>query len=52
MPETATSPTLLDELDERQDEVLAQLDQLNARIEKLLEEYTHTRLHELSAATA
>jgi hypothetical protein len=32
--------TLLDELDRRQDEALAQLDELNRRIETLLAEYT------------
>jgi hypothetical protein len=32
-----TSPTLLERLDRRQNQVLKQLDQLNARIEHLLE---------------
>jgi hypothetical protein len=35
----ADKRTLLDELDARQDEVLLQLDELNAQIEKLLAEY-------------
>ncbi len=39
--------TLLDELDARQDEVLAQLDELNQRIELLLAEFTS---HSLPAA--
>lgn len=32
--------TLLDELDARQNDVLAQLDELNRRIELLLQEFT------------
>jgi prefoldin subunit 5 len=41
MPES-TGPhyTLLDELDTRQDQVMAQLDELNQRIEQLLREFT------------
>jgi hypothetical protein len=51
MSETAPQPTLLDELDERQDEVLAQLDELNERIERLLAEYTMARGTEMPAAS-
>ena len=36
--------TLLDELDARQDEVLAQLDELNSRVEGLLNELLGSRL--------
>ena len=36
-------PTLLDELDARQDEVLAQLDELNTRIETLIGQWTQAR---------
>ena len=38
MPEATKPCSLLDELDQRQDEVLAQLDELNTRIENLLKE--------------
>ena len=37
---------LLDELDQRQDEVLAQLDELNSRIENLLKECLLSRTEE------
>ena len=37
--ETACIPSLLDELDSRQDEVLHQLDALNHRIEAVLREF-------------
>jgi hypothetical protein len=42
MPES-TGPhfTLLDELDARQDQAIAELEQLNRRIEQLLREFTH-----------
>jgi hypothetical protein len=36
----ACQQSLLDEIDQRQDELLDQLDQLNARVEQLLREYT------------
>lgn len=52
MPDPAGQPTLLEELDERQDEVLTQLDDLNARIEKLLEEYTQVRSQEMQATSS
>ncbi len=37
-PDTPQKRTLLDELDERQNEVLARLDELNLRIESVLQE--------------
>lgn len=40
MTDHSSQPALLDELDARQDEVLRQLDELNARLEKLLSEQT------------
>ena len=41
MPETPpTHPTLLDELDARQNDVLNQLDDLNGRVERLLREFS------------
>lgn len=41
MPETPPShPTLLDELDARQNDVLNQLDELNGRVERLLREFS------------
>ena len=42
--------SLLEELEQRQDEVLLQLDQLNARIESLLDECLQTRKPELQTA--
>lgn len=47
MPDLESKTSLLDELEQRQDEVLAQLDQLNARIESLLNECLQTRKPEL-----
>ena len=41
--------SLLDELDQRQNEVLDELDNLNARIEGLLEECLESRKAELAA---
>lgn len=43
MADTQQNRSLLEEIDERQNEVLAQLDQLNARIESLLKEVLATR---------
>jgi hypothetical protein len=37
------SQTLLEELDARQDEVLAELDALNRRLEQVLKEFTIAR---------
>jgi hypothetical protein len=42
--------SLLEELEQRQDEVLAQLDQLNAQIERLLDECLQSRQPELQTA--
>lgn len=40
-PNTHTAPSPLDELDARQDDVLARLDELNAQIMELLKEFGH-----------
>lgn len=42
--------SLLEEIDERQDDVLAQLDELNSRIENLLRECLQNRTEELELA--
>ena len=47
MPDHDRKSSLLEELEQRQDEVLAQLDQLNAQIERLLDECLQTRKPEL-----
>jgi hypothetical protein len=39
MTDSPHRPSLLEELDARQDEVLQQLDELNRRIEQLLQEH-------------
>jgi hypothetical protein len=44
--------SLLEQLEQRQDEVLAQLDQLNERIEDLLNECLQTRKPDFQAAEA
>jgi len=44
--------TLLNELEARQDDVLSQLDELNARIELVLKELTATPSDSLSAKEA
>jgi hypothetical protein len=44
--------SLLEQLEQRQDEVLAQLDQLNARIEDLLNECLQTRNPEFQVSEA
>jgi hypothetical protein len=41
-PDIPNQRTLLDELDQRQDEVLARLDELNLRIESVLQEHSPT----------
>jgi hypothetical protein len=41
-PDIPHQRTLLDELDERQNEVLARLDELNVRIESVLNEHLPT----------
>ena len=50
MPDFERKSSLLEELEQRQDEVIAQLDQLNARIENLLNECLQTRKPELQVA--
>jgi hypothetical protein len=50
MPDHERKSSLLEELEQRQDEVIAQLDQLNARIENLLNECLQTRNPELQTA--
>ncbi len=50
MPDPDRKSSLLDDLEQRQDEVLSQLDQLNARIEDLLNECLQTRKPELQLA--
>ena len=52
MSELIKQCSLLDELDQRQDEVLAQLDELNTRIEKLLKECLLSRTDEFDADEA
>ena len=43
MNDLAPRPTLLEELDHRQDDVLQQLDDLNAQVESLIREFTGAR---------
>ncbi len=50
MPDLERKSSLLEELEQRQDDVIAQLDQLNARIENLLNECLQTRKPELQVA--
>ena len=50
MPDFERKSSLLEELEQRQDDVIAQLDQLNARIENLLNECLQTRKPELQVA--
>ena len=50
MPDLERKSSLLEELEQRQDDVIAQLDQLNARIENLLNECLQTRKPELQGA--
>ena len=50
MPDLERKSSLLEELEQRQDEVIAQLDELNSRIESLLNECLQTRKPELRAA--
>lgn len=54
MSELANQHSLVDELDTRQNEVLLQLDDLNAQIESLLSEYlvTDTSSDEVAAPPA
>ena len=50
MPDSQKQCTLIEELDQRQEEVLTQLDQLNAEIETLLNDCLHARNAEMSEA--
>ena len=50
-PDTPYQRTLLDELDERQNEVLARLDELNVRIESVLKEHSPSSHAAAEAAT-
>jgi hypothetical protein len=50
MPDSQKQCTLIEELDQRQEEVLTQLDQLNAEIETLLNDCLHARNTETSEA--
>lgn len=43
MTDPEARPSLLEDLDRRQDEVLQQLDELNARTEALIREFTSGR---------
>jgi hypothetical protein len=50
MPDHERKSSLLEELEQRQDVVIAQVDELNSRIENLLNECLQTRKPELQAA--
>ncbi len=52
LAENAQATQLLNELDQRQDQVLAELDELNSRIEKVLELYLENRRASLTPASA
>jgi hypothetical protein len=52
LAENAQATQLLNELDQRQDQVLAELDELNSRIEKVLELYLENRRASLAPASA
>ena len=52
MIDSASRPTLLEELDQRQDEVLRQLDQLNDQVEALICQYGTTRPPQPTGLTA
>ena len=49
MSEATRQCSVLDEIDQRQDEVLAQLDELNTRIENLLKECLISRTEDFDA---
>ena len=49
MSEATRQCSVLDEIDQRQDEVLAQLDELNTRIENLLKECLLSRTEDFDA---
>lgn len=50
MSNAPSQPSLLDELDQRQDQVLDELDRLNSQVENLLNECLRSRKAELDAA--
>lgn len=50
MSELQSQSTLLEELDQRQDEVIAQLDQLNTEIEGLLNDFQRAHKAEMETA--
>ena len=50
IPESPKQCTLIEELDQRQEEVLTQLDELNTEIETLLNDCLHARNTEMSEA--
>ena len=50
MSDSPKQSSLLEELDQRQDEVLAQLDELNAEIESLLGDFQRAYKAEMEAA--
>lgn len=52
LAENAQATQLLNELDQRQDQVLAELDELNSRIEKVLELYLENRRASLAPTSA
>lgn len=52
MNDSSKPSSLLEELDQRQDEVLNQLDELNSRIEALLNDCLHSRGVELKVVAA
>lgn len=52
LAENAQATQLLNELDQRQDQVLAELDELNSRIEKVLELYLENRRASLAPSSA
>jgi hypothetical protein len=45
MKSAAPAQSLLDELDARQDELLEELDRLNARLQQVIAEYSTLREH-------
>ena len=52
MSESLTAPpSLIQELDARQDDVLEQLNQLNSRVEALLKQYLENRSQERDAGS-
>ncbi len=52
LAENTQATQLLNELDQRQDQVLAELDELNSRIEKVLELYLENRRASLTPPSA